>query len=112
MTDLGEKIFCRVIGSNVYGADTAYSNVVGPVTSGVIGDPPVNAGGIDAPDVTGTTAADQVLHCDRGVWSGTAPISYAYQWYQRSEEEPPPPSGDTLTVYGAALTVDGEELVT
>ena len=31
VTDLGEKIFCRVIGSNVYGADTAYTNVVGPV---------------------------------------------------------------------------------
>ena len=55
MTDLGERIFCRVIGSNVYGADTAYTNVVGPVLDAEGLGAPVNAGGADAPDVTGIT---------------------------------------------------------
>ena len=79
MTDLGQKIFCRVIGSNVYGADTAYSNVVGPVGVGA-GTPlaPVN---FDAPDVTGSGVEGTDLICADGLWIGTAPITYEYQWY-------------------------------
>ena len=88
MTDLGERIFCRVIGSNVYGADTAYSNVVGPVTAGPIGSLPVNAGGIDAPDVTGTPTEGEELYCDYGVWSGDLPMSFAYQWFQHVADPP------------------------
>ena len=79
MSDLGQKIFCRVIGSNVYGADTAYTNVVGPVT-GLLA--PANAGGADAPDVTGTATEGEELHCDHGFWTGTEPITYDYAWFQ------------------------------
>lgn len=110
MSDLGQKIFCRVIGSNVYGADTAYTNVVGPVTPL---HAPYNAGGVDAPDVTGTPTVGEVLHCDYGVWSGDPPITYAYQWFQEGVDEPPP-EGDVLTdEFGDPLTDElGEELTT
>ena len=79
MTDLGQKIFCRVIGSNVYGADTAYSNVVGPVNVGA-GTPlaPVN---FVAPEVTGSGVEGTDLICADGLWIGTEPITYEYQWY-------------------------------
>ena len=86
VTDLGQKIFCRVIGSNVYGADTAYTNVVGPVTSL---HAPYNAGGIDAPDVTGTPTEGETLHCDYGVWSGDRRSTIRYQWYQEGAVAPP-----------------------
>lgn len=111
VTDLGERIFCRVIGSNVYGADTAYTSVVGPVLDAEGLGAPVNAGGVDAPDVTGSPNVSEELHCDPGFWIGSAPITYFYQWYQVGGGEPPP-EGETLTADGDPLTADGEELVT
>jgi hypothetical protein len=71
------------------------------------GNPPVNAGGADAPDVTGTLNVGDELHCDPGFWTGDATISYAYQWFQVGAPEPP---GAVLTTDGVPLTVDGEEL--
>lgn len=32
------------------------------------------------PAITGTAKAGQTLSCSTGTWTGTAPISYAYQW--------------------------------
>ena len=39
--------------------------------------PPVNT---VLPGITGTTAAGQTLTATQGTWTGTAPITYAYQW--------------------------------
>jgi hypothetical protein len=35
-----------------------------------------------APVVTGTTAAGQTLTTTNGTWTGAAPITYTYQWYE------------------------------
>ena len=45
----------------------------------VVGDPPVNT---VAPDVTGDAIVGSTLTCTPGTWTGTAPITYAYKWYQ------------------------------
>src|SRR5256885_735892 len=41
------------------------------------GNPPVNT---SLPTVTGTAQVGQTLTASPGSWSGTQPISYAYQW--------------------------------
>ena len=35
---------------------------------------------VSAPDVTGVARAGRVLHATQGTWSGTLPLSYAFQW--------------------------------
>lgn len=44
-----------------------------------VGDPPVNT---VAPDVTGDAIVGATLTCTSGTWTGAAPITYAYKWYQ------------------------------
>jgi len=47
-------------------------------TTPVTGDPPVNT---VRPDTTGDAKVGSVLTTTQGTWTGTAPITYAYQWY-------------------------------
>lgn len=42
------------------------------------GDPPVNT---VPPDTTGDAKIGSVLTTTQGTWTGTAPITYSYQWY-------------------------------
>jgi len=46
-----------------------------------------------APAVTGTLIQGQILSCSTGTWTGTAPITYARQWYQALDDG----SGGILT---------------
>ena len=48
-------------------------------TTVVAGDAPVNT---VAPDTTGDAKVGSVLTTTQGTWTGTAPITYTYQWYQ------------------------------
>jgi len=46
-----------------------------------VGDPPVNT---VRPDITGDAVVGATLTCSQGTWTGTAPITYAYKWYQNN----------------------------
>lgn len=35
---------------------------------------------IDQPDVLGTVAVGQTITCSQGLWNGTSPLTYEYQW--------------------------------
>ena len=48
---------------------------IGPIQSSAVA--PTNT---VAPAVTGSAVEGQVLTCSTGTWTGTAPITYAYQW--------------------------------
>jgi hypothetical protein len=48
-------------------------------TAPPVGDPPVNT---VAPDVTGDAIVGATLTCTSGTWTGAAPITYTYKWYQ------------------------------
>ena len=71
--DVGSTLRVIVTGSNLAGSSVATS----AQTVVVVGNPPVNTG---VPMVSGSAQVGQTLSADPGTWSGTLPISFAYQW--------------------------------
>jgi hypothetical protein len=69
----------QVINGHDYYLQQEWSNASSSCvqTYGVAASPPVNSG---LPVVSGSAQQGQTLSASAGVWSGTAPLSYAYQW--------------------------------
>jgi len=72
--DSGRRLRVRVTASNADGSATAASNATALVRAGTA---PRNT---DRPQITGTTAVDQVLHATTGTWTGAQPITFSFQW--------------------------------
>jgi hypothetical protein len=75
--DIGSKLNVTVTASNAAGSASSSS----VVTALVVGAAPANTA---LPAITGTAKEGQLLTVTTGTWSGTAPITYAYQWQQCS----------------------------
>jgi PASTA domain len=72
-SDIGNRLFLQVTGTNVTGSSTEYSDVTFIVRPGG----PTNTA---APQVIGRAAVGEFLDSTTGDWTGTQPIAYAYQW--------------------------------
>jgi hypothetical protein len=72
-TDVGSTMAVAVTASNTGGSATAEST-----PSAVVAALPPQS--MSLPTVSGTDAAGQTLQSSTGSWTGTAPLSYAYQW--------------------------------
>lgn len=59
-----------------------------------------------APEITGTLEVGQTLTCSTGTWTGTAPITYSYQWYRGVT-----PIGSDQNTY-IVVTADTEQTIT
>ena len=71
--EIGDSFEVEVTAGNAQGSAAATSeptNLVG-------GDAPVNT---EAPGVSGTATAGQLLTASSGKWSGTEPIAFEYEW--------------------------------
>ena len=71
--DVGSTIRSQVTATNSAGSAGAGSNQ----TAVVAAAPPANTG---VPSISGTTTDGQTLTTTNGSWSGTPPLTYAYQW--------------------------------
>jgi hypothetical protein len=72
--DVGQTVRAAVTGKNSGGSSTATSKASDVVKSA---QAPTNGG---RPTITGTTAIGGTLTTSNGTWSGTSPITYAYEW--------------------------------
>ncbi|WP_194745737.1 hypothetical protein [Thermaurantiacus tibetensis] len=109
--DLGALVSCRLTATNSAGASSADTAQIGPVTEGepAPADPPVN---VVMPGITGTPTVGETLTCSTGTWTGTAPITYAYQW-QRAPAASGPWSnitGATASSYTLVAADDGQHI--
>src|SRR5581483_8122848 len=75
VADVGATLRVTVTASNAGGSTGASSP-----TTGVISGPPTAPSNTSAPTISGTPVDGQTLTASPGTWSGTQPISYAYQW--------------------------------
>jgi hypothetical protein len=70
----------RLLGSSLaLAAAVVVSATVAGAVSADDGTPPVN---VTRPALSGQALDGQVLTVSNGTWTGTAPITYAYQWYR------------------------------
>ncbi len=72
--DVGLRIRVRVTAQNADGSDSAASNPTGIVQGS---SRPNN---LTPPSIAGDPVLGQTLTADPGFWSGTQPITFAYQW--------------------------------
>jgi hypothetical protein len=73
--DVGSTIRARVTATNASGSATADSDPSDVVTS-----PPSPPVGTGLPVVSGSAQSGQSLSVSNGSWSGSTPMSFAYQW--------------------------------
>ena len=89
-SDLGKTLRIVVEASNSAGRASSASSPT--TTVGPAGTPPAAT---KQPDPHGTAQVGQTVTVDNGSWSGTAPITYTYQWQRCST------SGSCTTIGGA-----------
>jgi len=80
---------------------TTFSFTANPIS------PPVNT---VLPGISGTIAAGQTLTATAGTWTGTAPITYAYQWQRCTGASCVNISGATSSSYPLTATDVGKTL--
>jgi hypothetical protein len=72
--DVGLRIRVRVTAQNADGSDAAASNPTGIVQG------TSRPNNLSPPSISGEPVLGQTLTADPGVWSGTQPITFSYQW--------------------------------
>ena len=72
-SDVGWRFFVRVTATNAAGSTVEYSGTTPPVAA----SPPMN---VTVPMVSGQARPGSILVTTAGEWSGTGPLSLAYQW--------------------------------
>jgi RHS repeat-associated protein len=109
-SDVGYTIVVQVVASNtvLVGGGTA---IASSAATGVVqAVPPANTA---LPAITGTATAGQVMTASSGMWSGTTPLTYSYQWEDcdSSGASCTSISGATSSTYALAGSDVGHKIV-
>lgn len=97
LADDGTEISAEVTATNAQGSDSALSNSV------EVGTAPVNT---VLPTISGTPVEGQTLTASNGTWTGSAPITYTYQWLNNGT----PISGETASTYVVRVGDAGDDI--
>ncbi len=100
----GATIVVEVTATNAVGSATAYSAATAPVEPAT----PVAPVSVAIPTVSGNALENGVVSVDPGTWSGTTPLSFAYQWNRCN-----PQGGSCTPIQSAtapAYTVTAEDV--
>jgi hypothetical protein len=116
--DVGQRIRIRIRVSNDLGVQTAASNASDPVTATSSTAPAPQAPRNSVlPAILGTATVGTTLTASVGLWTGTAPLLYSYQWVrcgadggQSTGADCPAISGATGTQYALAAADLGQRL--
>jgi hypothetical protein len=80
--DVGRRLRFRVTASNSLGTQSVASNATAPVQASTTGTTPAAQAPRNSflPSIFGTPVVAGTLTATVGVWTGTAPLLYAYRW--------------------------------
>ena len=79
--DVGQRIRIRITASNSLGAQTTASNASAAVTATSSTNPAPQAPSNSVlPSILGSATVGTTLTASTGLWTGTAPLLYSYQW--------------------------------
>jgi len=96
--DVGNRLRVRVTASNSDGVASALSEASALVTAG--GTPANTA----EPTISGSPVEGQRLTATAGTWSGTQPITFAYQWLRCPANGGAPDGSNCAVIAGATAT--------
>jgi hypothetical protein len=99
--DVGHRMRVRVTAKNSVGSSVAASNPTAVVQASAAAGTPKNT---KEPSIAGTTAQGQTLTANGGSWSGTNPITLAYQWVRCGADGGKPDGSNCATIGGANST--------
>jgi PKD repeat protein len=102
--DQGHSIACIVTSTNGGGSASATSPGV-PIAAAPP-PPTIAPASVGPPGISGSASIGHTLSCATGAWSGTAPLSYTYQW----KRDGLPLAGATKATYLVAAADGGHSL--
>jgi hypothetical protein len=102
--DVGSRLRVRVTASNSLGVQTVASNASAPVVSSSTSPSSQAPRNNFAPSISGTPAIGQTLFASLGSWSGTAPISYTYQWWRCGTDGGTTTGAGCTAIVGATIS--------
>jgi hypothetical protein len=103
--DVGSRMRVRVTGSNALGSQTAASNATAAVQSTSTTTPPLQGPVLTRlPTILGTAARGETLTATTGIWTGTAPLLFAYEWLRCGADGGQATGSDCTAITGATGT--------
>ncbi len=95
VADVGNRMRLQVRATNSLGTTLSTSNPTSVVTAGALPK------ATQEPAISGTPQQGRTLTVTRGAWTGTQPITYAYQWRRCNSSGGKPDASDCAVIPGA-----------
>jgi hypothetical protein len=98
--DVGQRLRVRITASNSLGVQTVASNATAAISAPTTAPAQAPRNTV-LPSVSGPAALGQTLFASIGAWTGTAPLTYTYQWLRCGADGGQPSGSDCAAITGA-----------